>query len=139
VSSQGLIESRGYSIHGCVHSWAIHVLNQDWDYGLAKVVVKFVGSYVPGDQAVQPWLTQRRILQHAARCSQMTLKGLTIDDGMEWALYKIGRLYADQGKLVEAEQMYQQPLQGREKAWGLEHTSTLSAVNLGLLYANQAS
>jgi hypothetical protein len=26
-SSQEVIESRGYSIHGCVHSWTINVLN----------------------------------------------------------------------------------------------------------------
>jgi hypothetical protein len=27
TSSQVLIESRGYSMHGCVHSWTVHVLN----------------------------------------------------------------------------------------------------------------
>jgi tetratricopeptide (TPR) repeat protein len=47
-------------------------------------------------------------------------------------------LYADQGKLVEAEQMYQRALQGKEKAWGPEHTSTLDTVNnLANLYADQ--
>lgn len=29
-SSQERIESRGYSVHGCVHSWSIHILNQEW-------------------------------------------------------------------------------------------------------------
>ncbi|KAH6703052.1 kinesin light chain [Leptodontidium sp. MPI-SDFR-AT-0119] len=49
-----------------------------------------------------------------------------------------GSLYADQGKLVEAEQMYQRALQGKEKALGPEHTSTLETVNnLGTLYADQ--
>jgi hypothetical protein len=48
------------------------------------------------------------------------------------------RGHADQGKLVEAEQMFERALQGREKAWGPEHTSTLNTVNnLGNLYANQ--
>jgi tetratricopeptide (TPR) repeat protein len=43
----------------------------------------------------------------------------------------------DQGKLGEAEEMYQRALQGFEKAWGLEHTSTLDTVNnLGNLYAD---
>ncbi|KAH9203606.1 hypothetical protein DL95DRAFT_418908 [Leptodontidium sp. 2 PMI_412] len=41
----------------------------------------------------------------------------------------LGLLYADQGKLVEAEQMYQRALQGYEKAWGPDHTSTLDTVN----------
>ena len=68
-SSQERIESSGYSIHGCVHSWTIHVLNQEWDYDLARIAVEFVGSHVPEQQAIQPWLTQRRLLQHAARCS----------------------------------------------------------------------
>jgi len=52
--------------------------------------------------------------------------------------YFLGLLYADQGKLVEAEEMYQRALDGYEKAWGPEHTSTLITVNnLGLLYKDQ--
>jgi tetratricopeptide (TPR) repeat protein len=47
----------------------------------------------------------------------------------------LGLLYADQGKLDEAEKMYQRALQEREKAWGPDHTSTLNTV--GNLYANQ--
>jgi Tfp pilus assembly protein PilF len=47
-------------------------------------------------------------------------------------------LYADQGKLAEAEKMYIRALQGCEEALGPDHTSTLSTVNnLGLLYADQ--
>jgi hypothetical protein len=53
-------------------------------------------------------------------------------------LIATGLLYADQGKMAEAEAMYVQALQGKEKVWGAEHTSTLCTVNnLGLLYANQ--
>ena len=38
--------------------------------------------------------------------------------------------------MAEAEQMYQRALEGYEKAWGPEHTSTLDTVNnLGVLYA----
>jgi tetratricopeptide (TPR) repeat protein len=138
MSSQELIESRGYSIHGCVHSWSIHVLNQEWDYDLARVAVKCVGSHVPEEWAVRPWLTQRRLLQHAARCSYMALNGMAIYDEIEWALHDLGILYADRGKLAEAEKMYQRALQGKEKALGAEHTSTLRTVNnLGNLYRSQ--
>jgi tetratricopeptide (TPR) repeat protein len=50
----------------------------------------------------------------------------------------LATLYAGQGKLAQAEQMYQQALQGYEKAWGPKHTSTLDTVyNLALLYTNQ--
>lgn len=50
----------------------------------------------------------------------------------------LGILYAYQGKVTEAEEMYMWALQGKEKAWGAEHISTISTVNnLGILYAHQ--
>src|SRR3982751_707118 len=52
----------------------------------------------------------------------------------------LGILYADQGKLAEAEQMYQRALAGTEKALGPDHLSTLETVNnLGMLYAGQGN
>ena len=43
-----------------------------------------------------------------------------------------------QGKMTEAEKMNQRALEGKDKAWGPEHTSTLDTVNtLGILYADQ--
>ncbi|KAF4635064.1 hypothetical protein G7Y89_g3023 [Cudoniella acicularis] len=137
-SSLELLESRGYSIHGCVHSWTVHVLNQEWDCSLARVALKSVALHVPGEQANRPWLTQRRLLQHAARCSYIVLNGLVLNDGMAGTYFNLGYLFNDQSKLAEAEQMYQRALQGKEKAWGPEHTSTLSTVNnLANLYADQ--
>jgi Tfp pilus assembly protein PilF len=51
------------------------------------------------------------------------------------AIHMLSYLYVDQGKLDEAEKMYQRALQGREKALGADHTSTLDIVNnLGNLY-----
>jgi tetratricopeptide (TPR) repeat protein len=133
--SQELIESQGFSIHGCVHLWAIHVLNQEWDHDLVRVAVKFVGSHIPGEETVQPWLTQRRLLQHAARCSYILLNGLVPDESMAWIYHNLGDLYRDQDKLAEAEQMYQRALQGKEKSLGAEHILTLDTVhNLGRLY-----
>jgi tetratricopeptide (TPR) repeat protein len=137
-SSQELLESRGYSIHGCVHSWTVHILNQEWDYNLAKVAVTFVASHVPREQAIRPWVTQRRLLQHAARCSYIVLHSLVTDNGLAGAHFGLGYLYADQGKLALAEQMYERALRGYETALGAEHTSTLSTVNnLGALYQDQ--
>ncbi|PVH91284.1 hypothetical protein DM02DRAFT_734231 [Periconia macrospinosa] len=132
------VESRGYSMHSCVHAWSIHVLNQERDQGLARMCVKFIGSHVPGQESDKWWLTQRRLLHHALRCSYMMLNDGSTEDEMEWACHRLGLLYADQGKLAEAEEMYQRALQGYEKALGPEHTSTLSMVNnLGSLYADQ--
>jgi Tetratricopeptide repeat len=40
--------------------------------------------------------------------------------------------------MAEAEAMYMRALQGKEKMWGPEHTSTLDTVNnLGVLYRDQ--
>ncbi|EED23389.1 kinesin light chain, putative [Talaromyces stipitatus ATCC 10500] len=50
----------------------------------------------------------------------------------------LGGLYTDQGKLKEAETMYQRALTGYEKALGPGHSSTLVIVNnLGNLYRDQ--
>ena len=50
----------------------------------------------------------------------------------------LGLLYKSQGKLDEAEKMYQWSLQGKEEALGPDHTSTLNTVtNLGSLYTDQ--
>jgi tetratricopeptide (TPR) repeat protein len=50
----------------------------------------------------------------------------------------LGTLYADQGRLQDAEVMYQRALAGYEKAWGPDHILTLDTVNnLGSLYAKQ--
>lgn len=45
-------------------------------------------------------------------------------------VYNLGRLYVNQGKLKEAEEMYQRALEECEKALGPDHTSTLDIGNL---------
>src|SRR5271155_495480 len=130
--------SRGYSMHSCVHSWTVSVLNKEWDESLAKLALTCIASEIPSDVEKDWWLLQRRLLQHALRHEQFITDGKVKTEGMEWMLHCLGLLYANQGKLAEAEAMYTQALQGSEEALGPKHTSTLSTVNnLGLLYANQ--
>ncbi|KAF2804401.1 tetratricopeptide repeat domain-containing protein [Mytilinidion resinicola] len=130
------LESRGYSMHSCVHSWTVHVLNQEWDSRTASLALQCVGSHVRDNNASH--VTQRRLIRHAAKCWSSVVNHVVGEDGIEWALYSFGYLYADQGKLIEAEEMYQRALQGYEKAWGPDHTSTLDTVNnLGSLYVDQ--
>jgi hypothetical protein len=80
--------------------------NQEWNFDLAKAAVKSIALHVLGEQADRPWLTERRILQHAARCSYIVLNGLVPEDGMAETYFSLCYLYANQGKLVEAKQMY---------------------------------
>ncbi|KAF2719286.1 kinesin light chain 1 [Polychaeton citri CBS 116435] len=63
-------ESKGYSIHTCVHSWVEGVLNAGWNQELARTALDCVASSVP-DKSQALWsLTQRRLLNHANRISR---------------------------------------------------------------------
>ncbi|KAF2813521.1 uncharacterized protein BDZ99DRAFT_412343 [Mytilinidion resinicola] len=136
----GNVESRGYSMHGCVHSWTMHVVNNRWDARLARIALSCIGLHVPDHNRPQYWVVEQRPLRHANRCRAFLRTrpaGQDDDKSMHGAIHNLGMLYVDQGKLDEAEEMYQRALQGKEKAWGPEHTSTLDTVNnLGLLYAD---
>jgi tetratricopeptide (TPR) repeat protein len=53
-------------------------------------------------------------------------------------LQYLGVVYANQGELNAAEEMFQRALNGCEKTLGPDHISTLqTAGNLGSLYVNQ--
>jgi tetratricopeptide (TPR) repeat protein len=137
-SEESGVESKGYSMHSCVHSWTIHFLNQEWDVRMAGLALECVGSHVPDKAARKAWVTQWRLIRHAVRCWHFVENGIISEDGIEGVLGSLGNLYLYQGKLGEAEKMYKRALQGKEKALGPEHTSTLDTVNnLGSLYKNQ--
>ncbi|KAK2612718.1 hypothetical protein QQS21_001335 [Conoideocrella luteorostrata] len=135
TGSLNLIESRGYSIHGCLHAWTIHILNQERDAYLGKLAAKCVASRVPARNNAQFWLLQRRLLPHAIMPCAI-IQGS--DKDLDWVFHNLGILYAEQGKLQEAEEMYARALQEKEKTWGPDHTSSLETVHsLGCLYAYQ--
>ncbi|KAF2259110.1 HET-domain-containing protein [Lojkania enalia] len=98
--------SGGYSVHSCVHSWTTFVLNHEWDERLAQVALTCVASEIPMRDVRDSWMLQRRLLQHASRQERLISGGKVDVEGMEWALDMLGVLYADQGKLAEAEAMY---------------------------------
>jgi tetratricopeptide (TPR) repeat protein len=63
---------------------------------------------------------------------------LTGDIAIWGAFYGLGNLYQNQGRLKEAEEMFQRALAGYKKALGPDHTFTLDSVLcLGNLYQNQ--
>ncbi|KAL9082446.1 MAG: hypothetical protein Q9165_008892 [Trypethelium subeluteriae] len=132
------VGSGGYSMHSCVHSWTVSVLNKDWDESLARLALTCIALEVPDSNENKWWLLQRRLLAHATRHDNFVANGKVNTAGMEWTLHNLSSLYADQGKLAEAERMYMRALQGYEEALRPKHTSTLGTVNnLGLLYADQ--
>ena len=86
---------------------------------MAKTALECIGSHVLDHEKHKYWVMQNRLIRHAARCWDMVVKGMVKEDGIAWVLHSLG------GKMDEAEKMYQRALQGKEKAWGPEHTSTL--------------
>ncbi|KAK9850852.1 hypothetical protein MYU51_011447 [Penicillium brevicompactum] len=130
------VESRGYSVHACVHSWMTHVLSHDVDKNMAWTAIECVAAHMPSHEKPQFWLIQRRLVAHADRCLDL-LRQIGILDQSGGLLNSLGSLYTDQGRSQEAEALYKEALESEEKASGREAKSTLDIVNnLGLLYAN---
>ncbi|KAL9131006.1 MAG: hypothetical protein Q9217_000948 [Psora testacea] len=77
------VELKGYGMHKCVHSWTIHVLNQEWDPETAGLVLECVGSHVPEENTHKPWVARRRLMRHAARCGGFVLNGTAENKGRE--------------------------------------------------------
>ncbi len=132
----------GYSMHTCVHAWAVHVLNAEKDISMTRLALSCVGSAVPTEDEPQYWAIEQRLLPHASKFLEYIRHGIDVESSdnrdIYRAIHNLGSLYADQSKMQEAEAMYRRALEGYEKAWGPEHTSTLNTVNnLGILFKNQ--
>ncbi|OLN92294.1 Kinesin light chain 1 [Colletotrichum chlorophyti] len=147
--------SEGYSMHGCVHSWTMHVLNAE---GRLKEAEAMYDRALQGcEKALGPDHTSTLatannlglLYREQSRFQEAeTMLGRALQ-GKEKALgpdhtstldtvNNLGLLYKSQGRLKEAEAMYEQALQGYEKTWGPDHTSILNtANNLGNLYSDQ--
>ncbi|KAJ1715653.1 hypothetical protein NYO67_2124 [Aspergillus flavus] len=130
-------------------SYALLPVLQDWchhvaDYNnltsqLHELALMSVGYMVPHNSEREYAEIQQRLLPHANYLISREKDHWQNDTIDMWsALHMIGDLYADQGKLKEAEEMYQRALVGKEKALGPDHSSTLGTVNnLGVLYKTQ--
>jgi tetratricopeptide (TPR) repeat protein len=131
-------ESKGYSIHACVHSWTIHVLNRERDLTMARSALLCVAFHIPHWTERDYWITQTRILRHATRCPHLMdeIEFHMVDRG--FALGRLGLLYMDQEKPAAAEEVFSEGLKAYQKALGPDHISTLHAfLNLGTVYVHQ--
>ena len=79
-----------------------------------------VGLAVPGQSEPEYWVMQQRLITHANRCVEQYHSAEQCDrmdeEESSDAFHSLGYLYADQGKLAEAEKMYRRALSGYEKA-----------------------
>ena len=116
-------ESNGYSVHGCVHSWMVFVLNDQTESSLATLAMECTSRHVPGQDIPEYWAIQRRLLPHANRCQQIL--SMSENGGSYTSVpASLGLLYADQGRLKDAEAMYRRALDGYEKALGSHQLTT---------------
>ncbi|CAN9217260.1 unnamed protein product [Alternaria alternata] len=149
-------ETGSYATHPVVHQWAHYSQGKRFAAELSRLAVVAVGSGVPESSTRDYAALQRRLLLHAQACSRQIAKseavwGRKAEDGSNRdvdedqklktvlnAIHMLGILYADQGRLGEAEQMYERALRGYELLGLNSNAPTLNTVNnLGNLYAAQ--
>jgi tetratricopeptide (TPR) repeat protein len=131
-----------YTMHPIMQDWCLHITDKEHDLTgiqLNELALVSVGYMVPSNREGNYWELQRRLLAHAYYVHyRWNNDQLTSDIAIWDAFHGLGNLYSDQGKLKEAEEMYQRALVGYDKALGPDHTSTLFTVNsLGNIYRNQ--
>ena len=133
------IQAGNYSLHTCVHDWTMGFLNRIIDDNLCYLAIRCIGLSVRYKTEAEYWVGNRRLMQHIQRLDYNRIKA-----SIDWSnieitdLCHIAYLCKQIDMNAEAEAMYLRALQGFEKAWGAEHTSTLDTVNkLGTLYADQ--
>jgi len=132
-----------YSMHAVVHDWIQASSDMRRDDSVLKIAITTIGLAVPTQFARDAPAIQRRLLPHLIQLlnywSHITdLQGYIDETIYLSSLQMLGELCRDQGKLIEAKQMYQRALQSSEKMLGEEHILMLRIVNnLGLLYNDQ--
>ncbi|KAL4804186.1 hypothetical protein BDV18DRAFT_36312 [Aspergillus unguis] len=110
-------------------SYTLHPVVQDWCHSISaynnftnqlhELALVSVGYMVPGTSQGQDAEIQRRLLPHANYVIARKRGHWSHNKIDVWnALRRIGKLYSDQGKPKEAEEMYQRALTGKEKALG---------------------
>ncbi|KAJ6114828.1 hypothetical protein N7486_000606 [Penicillium sp. IBT 16267x] len=125
--------------------WLLIFDNVDQDYEHDGATGAYdVRQYLPGDHGSVLITTRLSRLAQLGSSKRLTKVDEELGNTIFGQWYRrelvnnLGILYRGQGKLAEAEEMYQRALAGREKALGPDHTSTLSTVhNLGILYSAQ--
>jgi len=137
-------ETSSHSMHAVLHQWCYSLSVGKDQMELSAIAIGIVVLAIPSESDHKYRVLQRRLLPHATQvyrwilCARRVLSEWMNDSHEGWLFHTFGLFFADQGKLAEAEKMYQQALEGKEKTLGPEHTSTLNTFNnLGNLYADQ--
>lgn len=109
-----LIEAKqhegSYMMHPVVQNWCLHIAGIDDVKArrLNELALVYVGHIIPSISEQNYWELQQRLLAHADYVHQRWSNDQLTGDIAIWgAFHGLGNLYSDQGKLKEAETMYQ--------------------------------
>jgi hypothetical protein len=83
---------------------------------MGGLTLECVDRHVPDQNQHNSLVPERRLIRHAARSWELIVGGRIDSAGREDCLHRFRDVFANQGQLKEAEKMYQQALQGKEKA-----------------------
>jgi len=131
-------------MHPVLHRWCKELGESEEREMLGRHAGRLVAEVVPSGSESAYWQVGRRLLPHASRVYEWIDREFQVGaDGVGGdverdATFELGYLFSRHGRMKAAEKMYVRALEGKEKAWGPDHTSTLDTVyNLGNLYWKQ--
>ena len=141
--TEGHQSSKGYSIHPIVHDWCRELVCHDQAQWV-KLAFLVIGFAIPSISEAKYWRLQQRLVPHADRCIAQERDVSRLDDDdhdlMNYASHMLDVLYADKGKHAKAKYMYRRALNGKKKAWELDHFFIVYTItNLRLLDADKSS
>ncbi|KAK5561675.1 hypothetical protein LTR46_000480 [Exophiala xenobiotica] len=134
-----------WSMHNCIHDWALAMLNKDLDGPQLWYVFDCVAVSIKGaDQDSFGRLIYNHLAAHAIRLVRVGFQGSTpivhIPPSRLTDAQRIAELLRLQIRHEPAEQLYRHVLAGYEQELGPTHPSTLDTVNnLGRLYYVQGN
>ncbi|KAF7511844.1 hypothetical protein GJ744_003077 [Endocarpon pusillum] len=136
------VSATGYSLHHCVHDWALQALNRVINEQYFRVALRGIASNVRTEHDKDYWQNNRMLVEHAIRLEHHRfssfLNGETLDHSCLQDLWLLGILWATQGDHLRAEPFLVRAFAGMKRELGTKHISTLrSAIDLGNLYLNQ--
>jgi tetratricopeptide (TPR) repeat protein len=146
---QSSFRKSSYSLHPAIQDWSQHELHKI-DLNLKEadsrsqvivyIVVIAIGYTVLQSLEKEYWVLQQRLLPHVDHMPNMLvlIGSRLLDNAVMDSIDAFGLLYWRQGKLNEAEEIFQRALASKEKALGTDDPSTLVTVhNLGMIYRAQ--
>lgn len=141
-----LKDSRGYSMHHCVHAWVKNVLSKTVEDQNMILALACVRDTIPREKARDDWVIKRRLIPHIERLLELlsdwdqvgrnkTSKEMRIVQFFA----SVGVLYLDQGKLTKAESMLLRVFDSVEEFCGsVDEESMLNLFHsLAILYSRQ--